>query len=300
MARPGELSCLPSVPYLIIMPQSGGFKGARAGPIAMSPLALRLTDSDYNAGMGIRNSITSLAAFLTLSFCLIGHTCLAVQSAESAREPRTTYHFRLSEKGPELTFQVALDKDLVPESISVFRADESRPFQILQNRCKSSPGDYPNWDYPALELLRAADMEFDGYNDIELVAYGNMPHLENLFYCVWLWDPGTQRFHESSGWTDVADPKPDPMTRTIHSHRYYLGGPEIEQTYAWLEGKLTLIEVDSLFYDGPVPGCGLYTVEKRVTGELKEVQSETVDPGKHGFPLENRIPCSRTKPPDQK
>jgi hypothetical protein len=53
--------------------------------------------------------------------------------AQTPEKIKTEYKFRLTEKGPDLVFRVALDEDRVPKSVSVFHPGESTPFQTMEN-----------------------------------------------------------------------------------------------------------------------------------------------------------------------
>jgi hypothetical protein len=203
---------------------------------------------------------------------------------------KTDYRFRLSEHGPDLAFRVSLDKDRVPQSVSVFHPGEPTAFQTMKNCAYSSVDAFPVDRYPDLQLLQTADFNFDGYLDLMMVGYANMPHLGNTFYCIWLWDPQGKRFNELSGMGEISDPTPDTTTKTIRSHRDYLGGPEVDQTYILENNAPVLIENRQRFYSSPVEGCGEYTVEVRKNGQMVKVRDEIVEPG-----VDEIIPCKSAK-----
>jgi hypothetical protein len=211
-------------------------------------------------------------------------------AAQTKAVVKTDYTFRLSEKGPELAFRVTLDKDNVPKSVSVFRSGEATPFQTMQNCAYSSAEEFPLDRYPNLQLLQTADFNFDGYLDLMMVGYANMPHLGNTFYCVWLWDPKEEKFKQLYGMDELADPTPDPTTKAIHSHRDYLGGPEVDETYTIEKDAVVLLENRKRFYSSPVEGCGEYTVEVRKNGQLVKIRDEIVEPG-----VDEITPCKSAK-----
>jgi hypothetical protein len=212
---------------------------------------------------------------------------VVVQTTETVK---TDYKFRLSAKGPDLTFRVTLDKGNVPKSVSVFHPGESTPFQTMENCAYSSAAEFPTDRYPDLQLLQTADFNFDGYLDLMMVGYANMPHLGNTFYCVWRWVPKEERFKELSGMNEISDPTPDPATKTIRSHRDYLGGPEVDETYTVEKDASVLLESRKRFYSSPVEGCGQYTVEVRKNGQMVKVRDEVVEPG-----VDEIIPCKSAK-----
>ncbi|HXZ13703.1 MAG TPA: hypothetical protein VEG64_15060 [Candidatus Sulfotelmatobacter sp.] len=210
--------------------------------------------------------------------------------AQSAEKIKTEYTFWLSLKGPELVFRVALDNDNVPKSVSVYRPGEAAPFQTMENCAYSSVEVFPTDRYPDLELLRTADFNFDGYQDLMLVGYANSPHLGNTFYCVWLWEPKEEKFKVLPGAGDISDPTPDPATKTIRSHRDYIGGPEVDELYAWEKGALVLVESRRREYSSAIEGCGEYVVETRKNGAMVQVRDEIVEPG-----VDEIVPCKSAK-----
>jgi hypothetical protein len=141
-----------------------------------------------------------------------------------------------------------------------------------------------------LQLLQTADLNFDGYLDLLMVGYANVPHLGNTFYCAWLWQPQGGRFKEVPEIGEISDPTPDPPTKTIRSHRDYLGGPEVDETYGWENGKLVLLESKQRFYSSSVEGCGEYTIEVRKNGKMEKVKDDIVESG-----VDEIIPCNSVK-----
>jgi len=212
---------------------------------------------------------------------------LAAQNPENIK---TEYKFRLSEQGPDLVFRVALDKDSVPKSVSVFHAGESAPFQTMENCAYSSVEVFPTDRYPDLDLLQTADFNFDGYQDLMMVGYANAPHLGNTFYCVWLWEPEAGKFKEVQTFAGISDPTPDPATKTIRSHRDYMGGPEVDEIYVWEKGELVMVETRQREYSSSVEGCGEYTVEVRKNGQMVKVRDDIVELG-----VDEIIPCQSAK-----
>jgi hypothetical protein len=141
------------------------------------------------------DSSSSAQRLLVVAILLSAQVACALPVvAKTPEKIKTEYRFLLSEKGPDLVFHVALDKDSVPNSVSVFRPSESKPFETMENCAYSSVEIFPTDRYPNLQLLRTADVNFDGYLDLMMVGYTNMPHLGNTFYCVWLWEPKVERF----------------------------------------------------------------------------------------------------------
>jgi hypothetical protein len=216
---------------------------------------------------------------------------LNLAHAQQRQPPRTDYEFNLSAKGPHLRFKVQLDHDDVPKAVKIFRANEKKSFQTLEN-CSYSSKEVLT-PAPNEPLLLSVDLNFDSYRDLQLLAYTNMPHLGNKFYCVWLWDNPAQRFKLLPQLKDVADPIPDPATHTIRSRRFYLGGPERDQIFLWRRGQLILGEERTLYYGGSFPGCNEYTVETLQNGRLQKTIDKPVEPGSS---LDELPSCSVAKP----
>lgn len=87
---------------------------------------------------------------------------------------------------------------------------------------------------PAL-LLRAVDVNFDGYDDIEV--FGWLPN-NTVPYFYWLWDPGVKqyayRFH-------LQGPTIDPETETLSAEYRESAAESWKDVFRWEDGELVLV-----------------------------------------------------------
>ncbi len=90
------------------------------------------------------------------------------------------------------------------------------------------------------ELTRE-DFNFDGYPDLVMRAATDQQ--ENSTYCIWLFDPASQRFTSSGELSSLSNPTPDPASKTVVSHKNEdcAGGCYDEDTYSWRNGQLVLM-----------------------------------------------------------
>jgi hypothetical protein len=159
------------------------------------------------------------------------------------------YSFPLQSGGRSFDFHVQVDKTSTVTAVSIFRDGESAPFQSL-----------PVWDpilseqlteYDEnLELLKHADLNFDGFEDIELLIYGQQ--------ATWIRSSiasvdGIARqgdFALNPDLTDMAvNMEAYPESKALSSHEDWFGGPWQDSTNRWNDGKLELIEQRSLLGD---------------------------------------------------
>ena len=84
--------------------------------------------------------------------------------------------------------------------------------------------------------MDTADYNFDGHYDLALeTAFKN----GNASYCIWLYDPKTDRFVLSPELSKLTNTRPDPNNHTVIS--YAKGDCEIcyrQETYRWSKGQL--------------------------------------------------------------
>lgn len=190
-------------------------------------------------------------------------------------DPRLTFSFPIQPGGNAFRFQVGLNKAGHVAGVSVFREGESTPFQVLP-KCASLDLPEPvNEDWEAYEvstLLTHADLNFDGFEDLELLTY-YVPHLDKKLYCIYLWDDKTGRFRYSNALSELAvNPLPHPENKTIKMHEDWPGGLWTESTYRWNGVKPELIEQNSLRGDGRLLSnetCGFnFTCSRLVNGKM--------------------------------
>ncbi|HME57422.1 MAG TPA: hypothetical protein VKF63_03730 [Terracidiphilus sp.] len=190
-------------------------------------------------------------------------------------DPRLTFSFPIQPGGKSFRFKVEIDNTGEVTGVSVFREDDSSPFQKLP-ACGSVG--LPNpvtdyWDvYGTSMLLKHADLNFDGFEDLELLQY-YIPHLGKKSYCIFLWDNKAKLFRYSNELAELSlNPVPHPENKTLTTREDWQGGASQESTYRWNSGKLEMIEQDSLLGDWSQQTdkqCGFtFTCNRLVNGEM--------------------------------
>jgi len=207
--------------------------------------------------------------------CVVCSLATAQDSSHDPNDPRLTSSFPIKAGGPVFRFKVGLNKAGRVTGISVFHAEDSAPFQTLP-RCALIDIPEPvseEWEaYGTSQLLTHADLNFDGFEDLELLTY-DIPHLDKKMYCIYLWDNKAGRFRYSNAISELAvNPVPNSASKTILMHEDWQGGLWTESTYRWNGAKPELIEQNSLSGDGSLQGnqkCGfIFTCSRLVDGTM--------------------------------
>jgi hypothetical protein len=190
-------------------------------------------------------------------------------------DPRLTFSFPIQKDGKPFSFKVNLDKTGIVSGVSVFRASDATMLQSLP-ACKRVGLSEPVTDdwggYYISNLLDHADLNFDGFEDLELLDYA-IPHLDKKIYCIYLWDTKAGRFSYSKELTDISvNLEAHPENKTLTVSEDWQGGASRNSTYRWNGGKLELIEQDSLlgtWGDQSNRKCGFtFTCSRLVNGEM--------------------------------
>lgn len=135
---------------------------------------------------------------------------------------------------------------------------------------------------PPLGTLNLTDLNFDGLPDLLLqVSTKN----GNDSYCVWLWDPKSQRYVASPELSQLTNPRPHPSNRTITSFTNLdcgSGGCHDQKTYVWSKGQLKLVKDESQTLAENVavsgPGCNyVLTVQEQKKGKMVVVSTDRVN-----------------------
>jgi hypothetical protein len=155
--------------------------------------------------------------------------------------------------------------------------------------CDGSPDQVTKaWDDHGISLLIAhADLNFDGFEDLELLQ-NYIPHLDKKLYCVYVWNNETGRFSYSKELTKIASNlEVHPENKTLTNSEDWQGGAWQETTYRWNGSKLEPIEQTSLLGDwSSLLGdsnvktkteCGFtYTCSRLVRGKLVTTLEKSV------------------------
>lgn len=123
--------------------------------------------------------------------------------------------------------------------------------------------------------LSQPDFNFDGYPDLMMrVAFE--PNTGNSSYCIWLYEPGAQRFVLSEELSHLTNPQPDPNNQTVVARRKILCAEQcyVEDTYKWSNRHLELVREASLTEDplvAPESDCRwVWAIKKERNGKLVE------------------------------
>lgn len=167
-------------------------------------------------------------------------------------DPRLTFSFPIHPGGKPLRFKVNLDRAGSAAEVSVFKEGVSTPIQTLKacGRVGLTDPITEGWGgYYISNLLEHSDLNFDGFEDLELLDYA-IPHLDKKIYCTYLWDSKTGRFLYSKELTDISvNLEVHPENKTLISEDSWEGGLWHDSTYRWNGDKLELIEESSLLGD---------------------------------------------------
>lgn len=132
--------------------------------------------------------------------------------------------------------------------------------------------------------LTQEDFNFDGYPDLMMRVTFD-PRTNNSSYCIWLYDPNTQKFVFSSELSHLTNPVPDPDSKTVFARKNIICSERcyVEDMYAWSNGHLQPVREESLTEDPAVlPGrdCRwVWEVKKVKNGKLVDVDRDRVDIG---------------------
>jgi len=219
-----------------------------------------------------------------------------------ANDPRLIFSFAIQPGGKPFRFKVKLKNSGTIAGVSVYRDGQIQAFQYLHS-CIEFPDQVDeNWGWGDLsQLLDHADLNFDGYQDLELDQV-YIPHLGKKVYCVFLWDANTERFVYSQELSGIAtNLEAHPENKTLTTREDWMGGAWEESTYRWDGGKLELIEQTSLLGDwGLTPPAGecnfTFTCSCLINGKMVDVLKRPVCTNKEMETLPDCSSSSTSKP----
>lgn len=240
----------------------------------MTRHALRNKLCAYNCANMFNKMIFALGVVASL-LSITSSTVFSKSEAKplDPNDPRLTFSFPIHSGGKPFHFKVKLDKAGSIAGVSIYRNGQTRVLQTLPSCREFSDQVDQNWGWGDLSVLIAhADVNFDGYQDLELVQ-NYIPHLDKKLYCVFLWDENVGRFRYSKDVTDIAvDLEAHPENKTLTTRQDWMGGAWKERTYHWKNGKLELIEEESFlgyWSDPPGEKCGFkFTCSQLIHTEM--------------------------------
>lgn len=219
-----------------------------------------------------------LLSFMTALILHVSVNCCAAQDKPNPlnpNDPRLNFSFPIQSGGKPFHFKVEIDKSGTILGLEVYMPGSASPFQHIQTCAGEGSteqlGPYADDDAYS-QLLAHADFNFDGFEDIELLT-DYIPHLDKKLYCIYLWDNKADHFVYSPELSGIAvDPVPDPENKTITTREDWQGGAWQVSTYLWDDGKLELIEQESLLGDWSqqtAKECGFaYTCSRLIGGKM--------------------------------
>jgi hypothetical protein len=245
--------------------------------------------------------------FAGLNVLLVAGLCdtfAQSQAAQTTTDPALSFTFPIQPDSKPMRFQLDLNKAGYISGISIFAADQSQPMQTLAS-CGVGDETYAEFQKQTDDpLLKHADLNFDGFEDIELL-YDYVPHLDKQLYCIYLWDAKAGRFRYSQDVTNIAtNIEAHPDDRTITTHEDWMFGPWQDSTYRWRAGKLILVEQVSLLGSWSPSegqkGCGFtYTCSRLIRGKMIDtLKKQICAPDEmDDLPACPATPAHHSKPP---
>ena len=197
-------------------------------------------------------SASTTALWLAAAFLpsALSQNVLKLPNPEKAR---IHYSFAVRSGQEPFQFLVELDKNSTVTGVAVVRQRDSSPFQTLpacEGGLKLELTEYDE----QLDLLKHADLNFDGFEEIELLQYYSL-HLGKSIYCIYKSDQKRGSFLPAPEIPNI-NPVAHPQSRTITVHEDWQGGPYADHTYRWNRAKVKLIEENGRLYGSDNPKCG--------------------------------------------
>lgn len=94
--------------------------------------------------------------------------------------------------------------------------------------------------------FKAEDINFDGFTDIGVI---NLLGTANAYYDYYLWDSKKGSFTYYEPLSEISSPLIKPDSKTIYSYTHISAASFTENTYRWINGKLTIYESIETEYD---------------------------------------------------
>ncbi|WP_035355254.1 XAC2610-related protein [Edaphobacter aggregans] len=228
---------------------------------------------------------TSKSLFISFVFISTFWLSLRANAAQNEpkplnpADPRLSNVFRPKAGDKSLSYKLRLDETGTILGISIYREGESKPVQVLPS-CTFHPDRVTDlWtDFQLATLVTFQDFNFDGSFDLQL-AQSYSIYLNNMSYCIFLWDSQTGRFRYSPELSVIATGTvigENPKSRTLHTYKELPEGRWEDSTYGWNEGKVQLIQQSGLYGDwfgteaekGPYCRAVYFSCRRRIKGKL--------------------------------
>jgi hypothetical protein len=146
--------------------------------------------------------------------------------------------------------------------------EKDTPLQVLNIASIESP-------YKGSKYFGIHDINFDGYQDIRLLAWWGVTG--NQGYLYWVFDPQTGKFVEARELEELSNPVLHPETKTITTTSVggMAGKIHFFNTYAFERGKLILIRMESQDWDEKKKRF-VKTISERKNGKMVVISTEIV------------------------
>lgn len=187
-------------------------------------------------------------------------------------QARADYSFAIAPGTPPLRFHVNVDSSSTITGVSVFRENAEQPSQTLPACNNDLTMQLDEYDRDR-ELLKHGDLNFDGFEDLELLIYF-VPHLGKSVFCIFMWNQKAQQFRYEPGMP--GDPVPHPDTKTITNHEDWFGCVWKDSTYHWIAPhKLELLEEHGRLYGSNNTKCGFTDFCSRlIDGKMRTIAEQ--------------------------
>jgi hypothetical protein len=183
-----------------------------------------------------------------------------------AAKGHTSYSFPVRPAGEPFRFQVQLDKTGTITGLAVFRPGDPAPSQVLPSCEPLLLRPLDEWDEDR-ELVWHGDLNFDGFEDVGLWQFFH-PHLGDTHYCMYLWSEKDGRFVAAPD-PPMLEPVLHPKTKTFTTHKDWMGGIWVDNTYRWNGGKLEIVESSGRGSGSDDPNCHFTDrCEKLINGKM--------------------------------
>lgn len=196
-----------------------------------------------------------LEGVLIAGFLSMGSTAQEQVKPLDPSKAKTSYSFPLQAGSMPYHFEVQLDRTSTIIGVQVFRPEESSTFQTLP-ACKRKDGLTMELtdDDEGRELVKRQDLNFDGFEDLQLLRY-YVPHLGKSLFCIYVWNPRDGLFRDAPEIPDM-DPVAHPGNKTITVHEDLFGGVFNDRINRWSGPTVQLVVENGRLYGSKRPDCG--------------------------------------------
>ncbi len=184
-------------------------------------------------------SLQHMCAAAILAMPLWSQASAPTQQPAQPAGPKTTYSFPIRRGAAPLRFEVGVDPTHTVTGVAVYRGTEAKPFQTLPVCANIVTSALAADDRDSL-LIEHSDLNFDGFEDLQLLQFRNR-EVGTRLYCIYTWDNPAGRFRPAPE-IPYVNPVPHPESKTITVHQAWPGGLYADSTYRWNAASLQLIE----------------------------------------------------------